>query len=189
MRVSAIVLAGGDGKRFGGNKLSQYIGEKTILERVIDTLVSAGIPEIIVVISDGGNENPISHDVKIVVEEVHNLQSAVISGCKKAFYERVFLTAGDMPFLKRDAILWQLSHSGFTIPRWKKGYLEPLHSVVGKRLHQLLREGIKLGDAILASGAKPIPAELFPEFEFFNVNTREDLEKARKIVGKSPSIS
>ncbi|MEM4309141.1 MAG: molybdenum cofactor guanylyltransferase [Thermoplasmata archaeon] len=178
MNASAVVLAGGDGKRFGGNKLSQCIGEKTLLEHVLSSLAAAGFAEILVVVE---KEVKIAGDVRVIVEKEHSIQAAICTGIATATSDRIFLTAGDMPFLSPDAILWQLSIAPYTIPVWKNGHLEPLHSVVGKNLTKFLKANTKIGETILASGARPVPAEQFPEHEFFNVNTKEDLERAREI--------
>ncbi|MCX8172998.1 MAG: molybdenum cofactor guanylyltransferase [Thermoplasmata archaeon] len=175
--ASAVVVAGGDGKRFGGDKLSQLVGEKTILERVVNSLASAGLSEILVVVE---TEKIVPGSARVVVEEEHSIRAAILTGLRMAAHRRIFLAAGDMPFLNPHTIRWQISLAPSTIPVWKNGFLEPLHSVVGKNLEKFLEDGVKLGEAILASGAESVPAELFPEHEFFNVNTREDLEMARR---------
>lgn len=47
--VAAVVLAAGQGSRMGGGKLLLPVGEKTVIERTVMTLLEGGVSEVIVV--------------------------------------------------------------------------------------------------------------------------------------------
>ena len=51
-KISAILLAAGESKRMGVNKLALPWGRKTVLERCVDALVRSNIKEVVVVLSD-----------------------------------------------------------------------------------------------------------------------------------------
>jgi len=51
-RISAILLAAGESKRMGVNKLALPWGRKTVLEHCVDVLLRSKIMEVVVVLSD-----------------------------------------------------------------------------------------------------------------------------------------
>ena len=51
-KISAILLAAGESKRMGVNKLALPWGSKTVLERCVEVLVRSNIKEVVVVLSD-----------------------------------------------------------------------------------------------------------------------------------------
>jgi molybdenum cofactor cytidylyltransferase len=53
LRLGAVVLAAGKGTRFGGGKLAAKVGDKTLLERVIETARASPAGEIVVVTRPG----------------------------------------------------------------------------------------------------------------------------------------
>lgn len=175
--VSAVVLAGGDSSRFGTNKLHANLCGKTLLEHVLRALTPVGFREIIVVVN--GYQN--MPGVKFVREREHTIFSAIITGIQESASDRIFLTAGDMPFLNPHAIIKQIAAAAYSIPVWQNGNTEPFHSVVSRHIVEFLQHPTRLSRAILASGSIKIPAEDFPEHVFFNVNTRKDLETACRI--------
>lgn len=53
VNMSSIILAGGKSSRFGWNKAVQTIGGKSLVQRVIDSLVRLRTREIIIVVAQG----------------------------------------------------------------------------------------------------------------------------------------
>ena len=110
MKVAAIVLAAGKSERMGKNKLLLSLEGKTIIERVLDSLKTAKIDEIIVVLGHKFVEirnaidrsNSGYHDIKIVVNEQY--EEGMISSFKKGLKQvmkkdAVFLILGDQLIL------------------------------------------------------------------------------------------
>ena len=60
-RVSAVVLAAGLSSRFGGPKLLASFGGRPVLQRVLDTLAAAGLPQVVVVL--GANAEAIERGI------------------------------------------------------------------------------------------------------------------------------
>ena len=52
VRIGAILLAAGESRRMGVNKLALPWGSKTVLERCVEVLVRSNIKEVVVVLSD-----------------------------------------------------------------------------------------------------------------------------------------
>ncbi len=187
------VLAGGRGKRFGGDKLLFKISGKPLILHTIERLESAGgIDEVILVASRENSEKLKGLGYRVVVDE---LLVGPIGGIYTALsLGDAFVVAGDMPLLVPefvDLIIERFNRAKkpACVPRWSNGYLEPLHAAYSKEFRPFLEEKIKskqyaINQAIRESEACYIEIESLPEEwreSFFNVNTREDLGRIRGI--------
>lgn len=111
MGVYAIVLAGGEGKRAGGNKLSRFIGNKPMLQWVLESAKAAGFKGIVLV---SGKERRFCHELaeKFDILHVFNEQwelgmgSTLIKGIENLpeDAEGIAIMLGDMPFIKADTL-------------------------------------------------------------------------------------
>ena len=189
----AAVLAGGSGKRFGGDKLLFKISGKPLISHTIERLEAAGsIDEVVVVASPENAEKLKALGLPVVVDE---LLVGPIGGIYTALsLGDAFVVAGDMPLLVPEFIdfiveRFYLKKGSACVPRWSNGYLEPLHSAYSREFRPFLEEKITAGQyvinrAIRESKACYIEIERLPEEwreSFFNVNTREDLRRIRVI--------
>ncbi|BAD86191.1 molybdopterin-guanine dinucleotide biosynthesis protein A [Thermococcus kodakarensis KOD1] len=183
------VLAGGRGRRFGGDKLLFRISGKPLLLYTIERLEQAEkIDEIVLVASKENAEKlrDFGHDV--VVDE---LMIGPMGGIFTALsLGDAFVVAGDMPLLVPEFIdfiveRFEEAKKPACVPRWSNGYLEPLHAAYSSSFRDFLEERIKsrnyaINQAIRESDACYIEIEKLPEGwreSFFNVNTREDLRR------------
>jgi len=186
------VLAGGRGKRFGGDKLLFKISGKPLILHTVERLESAErIDEVVLVASKENAEKLGAFGYEVVVDE---LLVGPIGGIYTALsLGDAFVVAGDMPLLVPDFIDFVIEHfylekKPACVPRWKNGYLEPLHAAYSADFRDFLGERIRAGQyainrAIRESDACYIEIESLPEEwreSFFNVNTREDLSRIRK---------
>ncbi|WP_456366522.1 molybdenum cofactor guanylyltransferase MobA [Thermococcus sp.] len=187
------VLAGGRGKRFGGDKLLFKISGKPLISHTIERLKSAdSIDEVVVVASPENAEKLRALGYRVVVDE---LLVGPIGGIYKALsLGDAFVVAGDMPLLVPEFVdfmveRFKLAKKPVCVPKWSNGYLEPLHSAYSREFRLFLGEKIRAGQyainrAIRESDACYIEIEELPEEwreSFFNVNTREDLGRIRGI--------
>jgi len=111
VNIYAVILAGGEGKRAGGNKLSKMLGEKPILQWVIESAKAAKFKGIILV---SGKEKNFCREMaeKFDVTHIFNerwqlgMSSTLLKGIenlpKDADGFAVML--GDMPFIKAETI-------------------------------------------------------------------------------------
>jgi len=180
----ALILAGGRSKRFGRDKCGMEILGKRLVEYVLERL--SFLDELRVSLRKDQElknhlEVPVSFD-----EGANGPLEGIVSGLRDMTSDYIFITACDMPLIRRDAVerLFSLSRKwDAVIPVWKSGYMEPLHAVY--RREEMLRaseEALRRGERRVASAISKMrrvlrfPAEEFPEETFFNVNSEEDIE-------------
>lgn len=97
-RCAGVVLAGGTARRMGGvDKTMLDVGGVTILDRVLGTLISAGVEPLIVV----GESRHVSYPVHWTREQPAGggPVAGVAAGLAEVTAPRVVVVAGDLPFL------------------------------------------------------------------------------------------
>ncbi|WP_297475797.1 molybdenum cofactor guanylyltransferase MobA [Thermococcus sp.] len=186
------VLAGGRGKRFGGDKLLFKISGKPLILHTIERLEEAkGVDEVVLVASPENAGKLEKLGYRVVVDE---LLVGPIGGIYTALsLGDAFVVAGDMPLLVPEFVDFVVerfkgSKKPACVPKWSNGYLEPLHAAYSAGFKEFIQEKINEGQyainrAIRESDACYIEIESLPEEwreSFFNVNTREDLGRIGK---------
>jgi molybdopterin-guanine dinucleotide biosynthesis protein A len=196
MEISCIVLVGGKSTRLGRNKITENIGGKILLERVLDTL-SLFKGEIILVTSANSSLPELGKypQVKIVKDIYPNRGSlgGIYSGMffSKAFYNLVL--ACDMPFLNYSLLQYMTEIAqGYDLAAFRDGtHFEPLHAVYTKDclvpLKMLLeRENVRIIEILSYVTARYLTLKEMEKFDhshlsFFNINYEDDLQKAIEI--------
>lgn len=197
MAVSGIVLAGGKGLRLGREKALERLNNKTLIERTVECLtpvcktilvvtsqeqfsVVASAVEKVVVIADffpGGG--PLG-GIYTGLASVDSFYSIVV-GC-------------DMPFLNSGLLNYMVDLApdfDAVVPE-VNGMLEPLHAVYSKDclspIKGLLNQN-KLGISQVFNLVKVrfVGKDEIAEFDkeylsFFNINTQDDLIRARELI-------
>ena len=186
------ILAGGRGKRFGGDKLLYRVNGRPLILHTIERLEKAReIDEIVLIASEENAGRLEELGYRVLVDE---LLIGPIGGVYTALsLGSAFVVAGDMPLLVPefvDFIISRFRESGkiACVPRWENGYLEPLHAAYSKAFREILEEKIKTGNYALNRAIREVnpcylSIESLPEEwreSFFNVNTRGDLEKVKQ---------
>jgi molybdenum cofactor cytidylyltransferase len=134
--LAGIVLAAGESRRMGQPKQLLPFGERTILERVVDTLLTAGIGEVVVVLghlADRVRAVLGNRPVRAVVNASYRqgMLTSVQCGVRAvgADYEAVVIALGDQPQIESVVVsaVMQAYHSGnagIVIPRYgdRKGH-------------------------------------------------------------------
>jgi molybdopterin-guanine dinucleotide biosynthesis protein A len=177
IKVNAIVLVGAS-KRLE-NKHFLKLGELSLIEYVIQNIKSFNIFDTIY----------ISSIRDLDIEGTVTIKDTICSGPLGGIYLAMqkskspnFVCGGDMPFIKKEAVESIIAKfKGISvIPRWKNGFIEPLHALysipnfpdidLSKSLHEMVSKIDKTY----------IHAEPFDPITFFNINTATDLEFAEK---------
>jgi molybdopterin-guanine dinucleotide biosynthesis protein A len=195
--ASLVIFAGGRATRLGGaRKAMLRVGDRTILERVLDALGPL-VQERLALVDQ--LELPSLPGLQLVVDErPHDGPLAALAhGLQVARFDVCLLVASDMPFVSRDAFAYLLrmhaEESARVVVPYVDGHLEPMHSVVSRRalasaIEPFLASGERRLFRVLESlDPRLVHADemrtLDPELRtLFNVNTPEDLAAAERLI-------
>ena len=198
MEVNTIILAGGKSVRLGRDKIVEKLGTKSLLEQVVSRVQSLS-KRIIVVTANERNFSELTDRPDItVVSDIIPGQGAlggVYTGLITSDTRYNLALAADMPFLNESLLRYLIEVSDgydFILPHFDDLY-EPLHAVYS-------RDCIPAIETLFQQHEKAI-VKLFPyvkvrfldaaeidrfdprHLSFFNINTPEDLERAKEIAG------
>ena len=194
-KTTGVILAGGRNSRLPGEKKGfRKIGQKMIIDRIYEELSSV-VDEIIIVTNEP--EEFLKWD-GMIVSDINPSRCAlagVHAGIYYASYDKVFISACDTPFIRKDVIEFILSFAGsqydVVIPQGEGGY-EALLAVYSKACLPLIEKNLKdkvfmIKKFYKKNRVKKIPLEKLKELDplmesFFNINTPEDIIKANSMV-------
>lgn len=196
MNINSIVLAGGKSTRLGRDKVLEKIGDKSLLEQVISRIDPLS-KEIIIVTAKPRTFAELASrpKIKFVTDIIPGQGSlgGVYSGLIKSdsFYNIVVAT--DMPFVNTELLRYMVGVSeGYDLILPQVGGLyEPLHAVYSKNCIKPIEEIFQKGSKVIIDlfnyvRVKYIAAEEVDKYDpkhlsFFNINTKEELEQAKRI--------
>ena len=196
MRVTGVIQAGGKSTRMGGRpKALMELGGRRIVERVVAAvapvvdglLIVTNTPELYAFLrlpmvpdayADGGS------------------LGGIFTGLKAAPGDAAFTVACDMPFVHPDLVRFVVSRAAegdVVIPR-VGDQLETMHAVHGKACLAPMEERLRAGRLkivgffdsvrVVEIPAGEMAAHGDPAVLFMNVNTPEELARARALVGE-----
>jgi molybdopterin-guanine dinucleotide biosynthesis protein A len=193
--VTAIILAGGRASRLGGvDKAALEIGGETVLDRVLKALGNMAGPVLAIV-----NDDRLDADTRLTVihdPEPHaGVLPALLAALDAATTPLAVLVACDMPFLDAGLLAHLVDRAAqcdAVIPL-VDGRPEPMHAVyrvepcraaIRDALARDQRRMISFLDQVRTCRVEEGDLRQFdPELRsFFNVNTPEDLDAARRRV-------
>ena len=192
---TGVILAGGRNSRLPGEKKGfRKIDGKMIIDRIYQELMSV-VDEIVIVTNDPMD---FSKWDALIVSDIDPSRCALAglhAGIYYASYDKIFITACDTPFIRKDIIEYIISFADkkhdVIIPETEGG-LEALLSVYSKTCLPLIEKNLKAGLYMIKkfyskNKVKTIPLEKLKELDplmesFFNVNTPEDFEKANSML-------
>ena len=197
--ILAVVLAGGKSKRFGEDKNHIKLGDKTLLEHVLSK-ISNKFEEILIV-SSHNSETKTINNVTVIPDCFDDLGplAGVLSSMKwvkerQKSYQWVATFPSDTPFFEtsiieeykkriklKDSLLYFIKsnkkrHNIFGL--WS---IELLKRLEDDLINNNFRKVEEWANKI---GVKTINFETKKFDPFFNINTKEDFEEAKKILKK-----
>ena len=195
MPATSIVLVGGKSTRLGKDKITELIGGESLLQRVLARLATFST-DIILVTAQGQALPEFSQPKTRIIEDLipdGGSLGGIYSGLQASSSSHNLLIAGDMPFLNVPLLQYLLEISppfDVVVPQ-ANGFLEPLHAVYSQncvpQIRRLLEEdNHKILDFFPQVKVKYVEEGLNrfdpKHLSLFNINTREDLAKARQLV-------
>jgi molybdopterin-guanine dinucleotide biosynthesis protein A len=197
--ILAVVLAGGKSKRFGEDKNHIKLGDKTLLEHVLSK-ISKKFEEILIV-SSHNQEIKKLENVTVIPDcfEDFGPLAGVLSSMKwvkenQKQYKWVATFPSDTPFFETEIIeeykkRINMNDSSlyFVKSNGKRHNIFGLWSIdlLGVLEDDLLNNNFrKVEDWANKIGVKTIDIEVKKFDPFFNINTKEDFEKAKEILNE-----
>lgn len=190
MKITGIILAGGKNLRMGENKAFLEINGQRIIDRT-RRLFQELFAEVILV-----TNSPFAYldlNLRMVADLLpeRGALGGIFTGLFYSSFSHAFVAACDMPFLNKELIsyLISLAHKyDIVIPKTEDG-LQPLHAIYSRRclphMENLLRQGnLKIIDFFHLVKEREVLNDELIAFDpllksFFNVNTPEDLVRAK----------
>ncbi|MFL5819217.1 MAG: molybdenum cofactor guanylyltransferase [Solirubrobacteraceae bacterium] len=186
----AAVLAGGRGSRMGAPKATVPLGGRALIEHPLDALREAGLEA--VVVAKPGSRLP-ALDVAVweePAEPVHPL-CGVLRALEGASGRPVLAVACDMPFLAPGLLARLAAADGPLVVPEVAGRLQPLLARYSPALAVALADALRRRAALTDVVRELAPSVLGeatlrrfgdPERLLFNVNDRDDLARAQRLL-------
>ncbi len=192
---SGVILAGGLSTRYAGeNKAFIEIGGRRIMDAVYDVFVD--VFEEVLIISNRPDDY-LEWDA-LIAADIFATRSSLTGIHAGLFYAKnpfVFVMACDTPFIRKEVIQTVLDRVepgvSVVIPKTAKG-MEPLCAVYSKTMLPVMERHLRQKKfkiqrmfnklrvkTVSESALRKVDPELI---SFFNINTPEDFESARKMI-------
>ena len=202
LKNSAVILAGGFSRRFGSDKGLVTLAGKPLVLHMIDR-VSKLVDEVLLIISSETQKKSFEHIIankaKMVLDKYGSQSPLVgaITGFEAAKGEYSLLLPCDTPLVSEQIVqllLDMCTNRSAAIPRWPKGYIEPLQAVYHTETaltaaKTALEQGKRNMQSMIdkLEGVRYVSTKVLEQLEpnlstFVNINTPQDLKKAESIL-------
>ncbi len=196
MQITGVIQAGGRSTRMGGEpKALMDVAGKRIVERVANTL--AAVLDDLLIVTNTPERYEFLH-LPMVADRYPDggALGGIFSGLAAARGDGAFTVACDMPFLHPDVVRLVLARAGeadVVIPR-VGGQYETMHALYARaclgpmqarlRAGQLKIVGFFPDVRVLEIASDAVARHRAPEIAFMNVNTPDELAKARALAAE-----
>jgi molybdopterin-guanine dinucleotide biosynthesis protein A len=189
--VLGAVLAGGHGRRIGGEKALALLGGRPLISYPLAALAEAGL-EPLVVAKDDSPLPPLDCPVLREPALPRHPLCGVVAALRFAAGRPVLALGCDMPFLASGLLAWLAGLGGAVVPE-AGGRMQPLlfrcEPAHLDTLETALREDRPMREAIAALGPRIVAEEELRRFGdparlLFNVNSPSDLWEAERLLAE-----
>ncbi len=195
MDIGYVILAGGQSKRLGRDKIKEIIGDKTLLERVISTL-SVFNGEVTLVLAENSPSPDVSMYPQVkIVRDLYpgkGMIGGIVTGLSLSRHDYNLVVAADMPFLNPRLLrfLVDITDGNDLVAYRKESNFEPLHAVYSRNclpiLAEVMQKNLRIIELAQRVKVRYLTDEELTRFDpdnrsFFNINTAADLDIANKI--------
>jgi molybdopterin-guanine dinucleotide biosynthesis protein A len=193
VRVTGVIQAGGRSARMGGEpKALLELGGKRIVERVVDAL--GAVVDDLLVVTNTPERYAFLH-LPMVPDRYPDggALGGIFTGLAAAAGEAAFTVACDMPFIHPDVVRLVVARAGeadVVIPR-VDGQFETMHALYARACLPHMEARLRAGELkivgffpavrVLEIAAAAVARHRAPTLAFMNVNTPEELARARAL--------
>lgn len=192
--VSAIVLGGGLSTRIGRDKGGLILDGKPLAQRALETLGEL-FEELIYVINDP-MAAPARAKIKLAKDDVPHLGplGGILAGLKVSKAPRAFVVGYDMPFVSPELARFLVDYdvdADVVVPV-TDGRYEPLHAVYSRKCIPVIADQLAAGKRQITGFFDKVRVVTVDETSirkidpalrsFFNINTPDDLRRARDLL-------
>ena len=197
--VSAVVLAGGLSRRLGRDKAVEPLAGEPLIRRVLSRIAQV-TDETVVVVNDAAraSELPLDKDVVVAVDRYPGAGSlgGIFTGLEAARSDWALVVACDMPFLNVPLLhrILSLRSGRDAVVPVIEGRPEPTHAAYSRRCLPHIERRLQANDLKISRFFENVAVEYLPQsavdeydpdhHSFFNINTEQDLQRARQIAGE-----
>jgi len=196
LEATGIILSGGRNSRMRTNKAFLEVGQEKIIERTVKKLQEL-FPEVIIVTNE---PEPYRYlGTKVVSDLIPGLGplSGMQAGLEASTHQLNFIIACNLPFMEPRLVRYMVQQAqGFDVVVPQMGdYLQPLHAVYAKTclplitqcLQKSITKVIAFYHQVRVKYVGEAQLEQFgdPQRMFYNVNTPEELSRARNLAIKA----
>jgi molybdopterin-guanine dinucleotide biosynthesis protein A len=196
VRVTGVIQAGGKSTRMGGRpKALLELGGRRIIERVLDA-VAPVVDDVLVVTNTPDLYAFLRVPMVPDAWPEHGSLGGIFTGLTAAAGDAAFTVACDMPFLHPEVARLVVRRAGegdVVIPRVGEQF-ETMHAVYAKACLPAIEARLRAGRLkivgffedvrVVEIAAEEVARHRAPEVAFMNVNTPEELERARALVAE-----
>jgi molybdopterin-guanine dinucleotide biosynthesis protein A len=196
LEISSIILAGGKSTRLGHDKILEKVGNTSLLEQVISRVEPLSEEIIVVTAKERTFSQLASRPTIKVVSDILPGQGSlggIYTGLVKSDSLYNLVVAADMPFVNARLLKYMIGICegfDFVLPR-VNGLFEPLHAIYSRNCITPIETILKAGKKVIIElfhyvKVKYVETDEVDRYDpqhlsFFNINTREELEKAKQI--------
>ena len=198
---TGVILAGGQNKRFDGvEKTFEQVGEASIFEHIY-SIFRKLFDQLILVTNHP--EKYMAWDIPMATD-LFDIRSSLTGLHTGLFYSTTpyaFFAACDTPFLQKEMVETVLNNIApkvdIVVPQTELGF-EPLCAAYSRLCLKPVQAQLESGQLQIQRLFKTMRTRKIPEttlrkidpnlISFFNINTPEDLERARQMAGGNPIL-
>jgi len=196
LEISCIVLAGGRSSRLGHDKVFKTVGDRNLLDLVIDRVAPLSREMILVAASSNTLARSDKYPALKIVTDVlpgKGPLGGIYTGLLTSSSVYNLVVASDMPFLNSALLQYMVQVSAdfdIVVPR-AGALVEPLHAIYTKNCLEAMENLLKHNELpvrrlLTMVRTRYVEAEEIERFDpehlsFFNINTKADLLKAEEI--------